>query len=380
MYTSFSIENFRLFDQLTVEPLARVNLIAGQNNAGKTALLEALWLHSGPNIPDLGVRMSGFRGIPSANPARFLHDLFYDFDPDRMIELSARGGWSDNPRTLIVKSQTRSDTVTTPAPADPSLVPPRGTQETDVSSASNSEIALHYIDERGAIYESAGWWVRSNPQVVNMGPNIQMALGSEGMASRQAKMPERPTCVFLSARHRTGPEEDVQRFGEVELEGYAARIVEVLQVVDSRIKRLSTIAAPPMPMVYADVGLTRLLPIGFLGDGMGRLLSMVLAFHQARNGTILIDEVENGLHHATLEKVWTSLDWLSREFNVQVFATTHSYECIRAAHTAFKETEAVSDFSYFRLQRSPITDRIECVPYDDAEAFDYAMEFGREVR
>ena len=54
MYTSFSIENFRLFDQLTVEPLARVNLIAGQNNAGKTALLEAIWLHNGQNNPELG--------------------------------------------------------------------------------------------------------------------------------------------------------------------------------------------------------------------------------------------------------------------------------------------------------------------------------------
>ena len=46
MYTSFTIENFRLFEKLTVEPLARVNLIAGENNVGKTALLEALWLLS----------------------------------------------------------------------------------------------------------------------------------------------------------------------------------------------------------------------------------------------------------------------------------------------------------------------------------------------
>lgn len=51
MYTSFAIENFRCFEDLTVQPLARVNLIAGQNNVGKTALLEALWLFSHPTEP-----------------------------------------------------------------------------------------------------------------------------------------------------------------------------------------------------------------------------------------------------------------------------------------------------------------------------------------
>lgn len=376
MYTSFSIENFRLFEQLTVEPLARVNLIAGQNNAGKTALLEAIWLHSGPNIPDLGVRLAGFRGIPTTNPSRFMHDLFFDFDHGRVIRLVALGGWNPRPRVLTVKSQPRAETVVTTATTEQQLMPPRGSQEPDSMTASASEIILNYVDEHGAAFESAGWWVRANPQMVNMGPNIQMALGGEGMASRQAKMATRPSCVFLSARQRTGPEEDVQRFGEVELDGYADRIVDVLRVVDERIKRLSTIAAPPMPMVYADVGLSRLLPMGLLGDGFGRLLSMVLAFHQARGGTILIDEVENGLHHGTLEKVWTNLDWLSREFNVQVFATTHSYECIVAANAAFSELGS-DDLHLHRLYRR--NGQVKTVTYNK-EALSTNIDYFWELR
>ena len=51
MYRSFSIKNFRCFDELTVEGMGRINLIAGKNNVGKTALLEALWVHGGaPNL------------------------------------------------------------------------------------------------------------------------------------------------------------------------------------------------------------------------------------------------------------------------------------------------------------------------------------------
>ena len=75
-----------------------------------------------------------------------------------------------------------------------------------------------------------------------------------------------------------------------------------------------------------------------------------------------------------------SLDWLSREFNVQVFATTHSYECIKAARSAFASGGHDDEFAYIRLQRNQRSQRIECVPYDDAEAFEYAMEYGREVR
>ena len=68
------------------------------------------------------------------------------------------------------------------------------------------------------------------------------------------------------------------------------------------------------------------------------------------------------------------------EFNVQVFATTHSYECIRAAHSAFKENELGDDFSLLRLQRNLRTGQIESIAYDDKDALDYAMEYEREVR
>ena len=87
MYTSFTIENFRCFEKLTIEPLARVNLICGENNTGKTALLESLWMHSGPNSPDLGLRLNNFRGITGVDPRRLLHDLFRNFDPQRIITL-----------------------------------------------------------------------------------------------------------------------------------------------------------------------------------------------------------------------------------------------------------------------------------------------------
>ena len=61
MYRSFTIKNFRCFDELTVEGMGRINLIAGKNNVGKTALLEALWVHSWPIDPNFGLQIDILR-------------------------------------------------------------------------------------------------------------------------------------------------------------------------------------------------------------------------------------------------------------------------------------------------------------------------------
>src|SRR5262252_1091413 len=67
MFTSFALKNFRCFRELQIEPLERVNLIAGKNNTGKTALLEAIFLQLGPHIPALSLRLNTWRGIEQVN-------------------------------------------------------------------------------------------------------------------------------------------------------------------------------------------------------------------------------------------------------------------------------------------------------------------------
>ena len=52
MLRKFSVRNFRCLRELDIEPLARVNLIVGENNVGKTALLEALFLSLNPGNPE----------------------------------------------------------------------------------------------------------------------------------------------------------------------------------------------------------------------------------------------------------------------------------------------------------------------------------------
>ena len=76
------------------------------------------------------------------------------------------------------------------------------------------------------------------------------------------------------------------------------------------------------------------LPLHALGGGVVRLYRLLLSFFTCRDGIMLADELENGIHYSGLNEVWTrARQWMCR-WNVQLVATTHSAECIEAAMAA----------------------------------------------
>ena len=109
---------------------------------------------------------------------------------------------------------------------------------------------------------------------------------------------------------------------------------------------------------------------------MGRFLSMALAFYQAREGMILIDEVENGFHYTVLPEVWRNLYKLSKDFNVQIFATTHSRKCIVAARDAFV-AEGSQELCVFRLDQG--NKKHSATSYS-FEGIDFNLEYGSDLR
>ena len=70
------------------------------------------------------------------------------------------------------------------------------------------------------------------------------------------------------------------------------------------------------------------LPLRSMGDGINRILTIILAMVNCENGYLLIDEFENGLHYSVQEKLWEIIFYLAERLNIQVFATTHSNDAI----------------------------------------------------
>src|SRR5439155_22561170 len=89
MWQSFRVKNFRCFPDLEIADLARVNLIAGKNNSGKTALLEAIRLHCDASDSLLPTRINEWRGVdgPAGAFGEYWAWFFFDKDPTNPVEL-----------------------------------------------------------------------------------------------------------------------------------------------------------------------------------------------------------------------------------------------------------------------------------------------------
>jgi AAA15 family ATPase/GTPase len=75
------------------------------------------------------------------------------------------------------------------------------------------------------------------------------------------------------------------------------------------------------------------------GDGLAKFLSYLLLLLASRNCIIVVDEIENGIHYSKLDRLWEIILTISKKQNVQVFATTHSKECIESYARVAKRLE-----------------------------------------
>lgn len=362
MYKSFTIRNFRCFQELSMEPLGRVNLIAGTNNVGKTALLEALFLYCRPTNPDMARRLNFFRGIELLRTETgtlweiLWSSLFYKFNDRATIELSGRD-MDDKQLTLRLRLtyQQTSQVQIQEAVKESSAI--YETNSLSVEETLGKSLELEYDDGSG------------QPK------KIHATIEPNGIKIGPISPPPFPG-IFILPGHRVSPIEDANRFGKLEIIGRQDIVLEILKIIEPRLRRLAVIVNAGVPTIHGDIGLGRLLPLPLMGEGMGRLSSLILAVANAMDGVVLIDEIENGIHHSVMFDVWKAIAKSAKDFNVQIFATTHSDECIQAAHKAFEECDSY-DFRLHRLEF--VDDSIHAITYDQ-ETLAAAIEIELEVR
>jgi hypothetical protein len=358
MFKTFTVKNFRCFGSLHLEKLERVNLIAGKNNTGKTALLEAIQLHNNPSDCQLGLNLNKARGIqePAASFEDVLGWLFHNRRATEGLEISsddehgisrALGVWLVDPVTLRERFPQAETTI------EPSLRP-------HFLGGGGPRIILRYNQTNEREQFSIG--MPSTGAVT-------------GLTFTSARIPWSIRSIFLTSTAGTA-EKDVDFFAALEVDKRLDEIVPALQILEPRLQKVSLVPLAGQLVLHGDIGLSRLLPIPFMGEGLRRLLSIVLAITNAPGGVVLIDEVENGLHHAVVRPVWTAIAHAARRADAQVFATTHSYECISAAHQAF-DADGTYDFALHRLDR--LDGATKVVTYD-REIMGYALEMYHEVR
>lgn len=348
MYKSFSIRRFKLFSNFRIEGFQRVNLITGRNNTGKTALLEALFIHSGAVNVSLPFNIEGFRGVSQFEGGLEVAfaDLFSDFDTAQAIELEATDKL-DIGRMCILKIVQAPITLEQPLPQE-------------ALAAHGQALQLAFIDP-------------SQPKPISTRATIE----NGKLRIEPLPIPPLYQGVFISTRSATDHDNTAKRLSEViKIPGEEERFVRALKVIEPSIRAIRLLSHGGVLMLHADIGMNKFLPLAYVGEGMGRLSSILASIAASRNGVVFIDEFENGFHYAILPPVWNAISEFAEKFNTQVFATTHSEECIRAAHSIFSSREYA--FRLFRLFRAP-NGSVQASVFDK-EALEAALKSGLETR
>jgi AAA15 family ATPase/GTPase len=119
------------------------------------------------------------------------------------------------------------------------------------------------------------------------------------------------------------------------------------------------------------------LPLALFGDAINRIADIILRIVNNENSIILIDEIENGIHHSNQVAFWSILYRLAKELNVQIFATTHSLEMIKSFIEAGAEYENMA--AHFELTRNLKTGKIVAIKRD-LDTLEYGISHNKEVR
>ena len=206
--------------------------------------------------------------------------------------------------------------------------------------------------------------------------DVYRAVLSENGEVVNAQPMREPTGYFLPAPQTETIEWLAERISDLAAKREEGQLVRILRLIEPRLQDLRVLRQAGATMIWGDLETGDRLPLPSLGDGMRRLLRISVGLQFSKGGLLAVDEIENGLHYSVMKNVWQTIAVAARELDVQVFATTHSEECIRSAHEAFSESENYD----FRLHRLEYVDgAIKSVTYDQ-DALGFALESGWEVR
>jgi AAA15 family ATPase/GTPase len=317
MLTAIHLKNFRGFRSLKIEPLRRINLIVGQNNCGKTGFLEALALLLADPPQNAGHLPELFRSAGGNLNESFWKWIPYNTDSKTAAEISAK---------------------------------------------------FEELPEFG-VWLGAG---TSTPQggCRHAGHLGNLRLFTIGQRERALVK----SSIFST--HPSNPKQDAIDYNRVVLRRKKKQVEDLLRKIEPRLQAVESLQTGNTPLLYADLNLSEMIPVTQMGQGFNRLLDVYSEIVADEAKVLLIDEVENGLHHSVLPTVWRGLFNAAKEVGVQIFATTHSWECVLAADEAAQE-EKPRELNLIRLDR--VEDNVKATIIDE-QALNTAKELKWEMR
>ena len=322
MLNSLEIKNFRSLEDFQVKKLGQVNLIVGKNNCGKSSVLEALRIYAG------NANKSLLENIALSHDEKYTLDddeplPFEDSFTDRKFPVGEKaisiGELNNTKDALTIYHVYRVE-------KEYSVTDDEGNTRKEIRQLSITQKSLaNYNHILGN-----GLLVKKKDHTALIDFNLQLTslrrLPQTGNAIPYSYIPTQLISMDDLAKEwdsiaLTDAEKTVKQAMQIILPDFENLTFVNASTNNGKTRRLAKVKLK---------GLSHPIPLKSLGDGMQHILQLVLKISPAKGGFLLIDEFENGLHYSVQEKVWHLLFELAEKLDIQIFATTHSWDCIES--------------------------------------------------
>lgn len=342
--SSLEIDGFRALADLRIDSFGKINLITGKNNSGKSTLLEAIRiLTTGGALRTIFEILNYREELGSANDSERTYlptdlspfcNLFTGF-PDLA---SSKHGFSISAKGALPASISRINAninwfirKTDPDRQMVSYEPASGDMFDDVDG-----------------FPALDMDIAGRKRVVPL-DRLQRRFPMRGEADTGPI-----SCVYLDPFSSRSTNQMGVLWDAIALTDVEPEIVRALKVISEDIQAVSVIGSDergnrPRTAIAKSTRYPSPVPLRTFGDGVNRLFGIILSLCNARNGVLLVDEIENGLHYSVQTEIWRTIFRLANDLNVQVFATSHSWDCVRAFQEA--ACESPEDGVLVRLSR-----------------------------
>ncbi|MFY9658115.1 MAG: AAA family ATPase [Methylocystis sp.] len=325
MIRSFEIRNFRCYKRLHVEDCKRINVIVGDNGSGKTALLEAIFMTLASST-EVALRLRQhrgfdgfFQGTTSKIEKAFWGDYFYNGDTEgKRIEIVLSGDGPEN-RSLQIAGL-----------RDDGSLPFEGWPE-----VTRGPIIFIWRNHKNEVFHS-------QPIIKN------------GKISLSETGEDNPFFFHFGSLQIASSLENADRFSELSRQNKHREFVTSFKNEYPLIDDMGIEVSAGSAAIFAKInGSSRKIPLTSLSGSINRVVSILLSIASSdqRSAVLTIDEIENGVYYKHQEAMWRQLLRLSYEKEAQIFATTHSLECLYALAEAARKENQIDEIAVWRVQR-----------------------------
>ncbi|MGA9569230.1 MAG: AAA family ATPase [Candidatus Acidiferrales bacterium] len=354
MIKSLELTNFRCFKELYIREFKRFNIVVGESGSGKTALLESVFLTAAAS-PEVWMRLRQWRG--SGNTLRLtgtrasyesmFRDIFYNFEKRKPAKVE----FSD------YEGKVRSLKVSYPS------------EDKRSSRQPMSQVATG-LDENSFTVEPIVFaWKASGKEQKTRVDIKDGKLNFRGFSNVYP--------VWFSSPLVNEAQIVAQAFSEVSLRKKSDSLIRAVKALYPEILDIGVESiAGDLALCASLSSLPEKIPVGTMSSGITRFLTLMVAIASNPNGVLLIDEFEVGFYYATLQKLLNTIVSFCEENNVQIIATTHSYEFMQTLLPLMKPRDGTdNEFRFFRAERQESSCSMKVL-----EDFPSAIESAFEVR